>query len=95
MITMQLSYTALKHSGITIYSERWTVLGLFMKFFGEWKKCSFSLFLFNQHTNKSMLWNKLKITEKHKAFHFYFISNKRPYATNMDDVLSRIVLYFL
>ena len=94
MITMQLSYTALKHSGITIYSERWTVLGLFMKFFGEWKKCSFSLFLFNQHTNKSMLWNKLKITEK-QAFHFYFISNKRPYATNMDDVLSRIVLYFL
>ena len=53
MITMQLSYTSLKHRGITIYRERWTVLGLFMKFFGEWKKRSFSLFLFNQHTNES------------------------------------------
>ena len=53
MITMQLSYTSLKHRGITIYSECWTVLGLFMKFFGEWKKRSFSLFLFNQHTNES------------------------------------------
>ena len=32
---------------------------------------------------------------KHKAFRFYFISNKQPSATIMDDVLSRIALYFL
>ena len=99
IITLQLSLTALRHCEMTTYSERRTSLVLFI-FHGVFRwieNSTFSLFLSNQHTPPSL--SKLcyvpkQITEKWRAFRFYFISNKQPYAKNMDDVLSRKVPFF-